>query len=67
MLTKEIKTLSKPEKILLVEELWNNIADKKIAVSQDEREYIKGRLDTIKSGKNKIRKWSEIKNDLLTG
>jgi putative addiction module component (TIGR02574 family) len=65
MLSKEIKGLSVAERILLVEEIWDSVASKKIKPGKDEIIYVKNRLLMIKDGKSKSRSWDSIKGELI--
>lgn len=64
MLSKEIQRLSSAERILLVEEIWDSIASRKIAARKEEIEYVKTRLSKIESGKSKVKSWDKVKAEL---
>ncbi|MCX5899289.1 MAG: addiction module protein [Proteobacteria bacterium] len=63
MLARKIKNLPLAEKILLVEELWDDIAayNKRIRPDQDEIAFVKQRLSDIKKSPDSVLTWGEIK------
>ena len=63
MLARTIKNLPLAEKILLVEELWDDIAayNKQIRPDKDEIAFVKQRLSDIKKSPDSILTWGEIK------
>jgi putative addiction module component (TIGR02574 family) len=57
----EIKKLSDAEKILLVEDIWDDIADKTFELSETKKVELDRRLEEIKSGKATFSSWDEVK------
>ncbi|MDB5284244.1 MAG: putative addiction module component [Bacteroidota bacterium] len=65
MLRDDYKNLSVPEKILLVEEIWDSIAeDSKIKVSKEQQKLLEAREKDVLEGKVKTKKWEEIKGQI---
>ncbi len=64
MLSKEIQQLSSAERILLVEEIWDSIASRKVAARKEEIEYVKTRMAKIESGKSKVKSWDKVKTEM---
>jgi len=62
---KEIKKLSVEERILMVEEIWDSIAEdtasEKLQISEEEKKKILDRFEEYKSGKQKTYSWDEVK------
>ena len=62
---KEIKKLSVEERILMVEEIWDSIAEdttsEKLQISEEEKKKILDRFEDYKSGKQKTYSWDEVK------
>jgi putative addiction module component (TIGR02574 family) len=59
---KEIKKLSEAEKILLVEDIWDEIdVESKAVLSKKKREDIDKRLEEIRQGKSASHSWEEVK------
>ena len=65
---KDILSRSTAEKILLVETLWDNIAEESnnIPVSKEQLNLVKERLEEYKKNPSKKRKWDDFKNDFLS-
>ena len=63
MLARNIKNLPLAEKILLVEELWDDIAayNKRIRPDKDEIAFVNQRLSEIKKSPDSFLTWGEIK------
>ncbi len=63
----EIKKLSEAEKILLVEEIWDDIAANAGAneLSSAKKTEIDRRMKEIKEGKAVFRSWEEVKAKAL--
>ena len=60
---KEIKKLSDAEKILLVEDIWDEIhLENKVKLSKAKRNEIDRRLEDIKQGKSISHSWEEVKS-----
>ena len=66
MLTETIKTLSKSEKLLLINDLWENISDdledSNLSVSQEE--MLDLRYKAFLQNPEEGASWSEVKNNL---
>jgi len=60
MLTKELKKLSRSEKILLVQDLWDDIAVGS-AITAEERQYVEQRLDDLSTDDQPLVAWDELK------
>jgi len=62
---KEIKKLSVEERILMVEEIWDSIAEDSISenlrIPDAEKQEILKRLEEFKSGNQKTYSWEEVK------
>ena len=62
---KEIKKLSVEERILMVEEIWDSIAEdttsEKLLISEAEKKKILDRFEDYKSGNQKTYSWDEVK------
>ena len=61
----EYKNLSIPERILLVEEIWDSIADEATAIelSEEQKSLLKERLIEYKKlDKSERKTWDEIKS-----
>lgn len=62
---KEIKKLSVEERILIVEEIWDSIAEDSIPtdlrIPEAERQEILKRFEEFKSGNQKTYSWEEVK------
>jgi putative addiction module component (TIGR02574 family) len=63
MIAKDIKRLSKSEKILLVQDLWDDISSGTvgIGVDKDEIEYVNDRLREIRVTDEQLISWDELK------
>jgi len=63
MLTKEIKRLSRTEKILLVQDLWDDIATEAAPapVGDDERTYVEARLQELADDEKPMISWDQLK------
>ena len=64
MLDKTHSKLSKSEKILLAEDLWDNIAKSGLKVQPEEKVYVKDRLISLSTRKYKTKDWSSIKKQI---
>jgi putative addiction module component (TIGR02574 family) len=62
---REIKKLSVEERILIVEEIWDSIAEdttpKQLQIPEEEKKEILKRYEDYKSGKVKTYSWEEVK------
>jgi putative addiction module component (TIGR02574 family) len=61
----EIKKLSLPEKILIVEEIWDSIAedDEYPELTEAQRIELNRRIDSYQADPSKGKTWEEIKNN----
>ena len=57
------KDLSTSEKVLLVEEIWDSIAEDKIALTKQQKELLNGRLKTYRTS-SKRTTWEAIKKNV---
>ena len=66
-LSNEIKKLSIPERILLVEEIWDSIAGETEAfeLSQTQRDKLDRRSHSFTENPSHGRSWEEIKSEFL--
>ena len=60
----EIKMLDITERILLVEEIWDSIAQEQdsLGLTDYEKKVIDERLASLKKNPNNLLSWNEIKN-----
>ena len=63
MIAKDIKRLSKSEKILLVQDLWDDIADdpRGFSATEDEVLYVNARLNEIDRTGEGLVSWDMVK------
>ena len=65
MLRDDYKNLSTPEKIMLVEEIWDSIAqDTRITLSPKQKSLLARREKDLIEAKVKTKTWEEIKKGL---
>jgi putative addiction module component (TIGR02574 family) len=66
-LSSEIKKLSIPERILLVEEIWDSIAHENEAfeLSQSQKDELGRRSLSFEQNPSQGRSWEEIKSEFL--
>ena len=66
-LTKQARNLSIPERIRLVEEIWDTIAEENeaFALSESQKAELDRRLELAKNDPGRGRTWEEIKADFL--
>lgn len=57
------KDLSTSEKVLLVEEIWDSIAEDKLALSKAQKELLDARLDSY-ANTTKRTTWDKIKKNV---
>lgn len=57
------RELSTSEKVLLVEEIWDSIAEDKIALTKQQKEILDDRLNTYKNT-SKRTTWETIKKNV---
>jgi putative addiction module component (TIGR02574 family) len=64
MIAKDIKRLSKSEKILLVQDLWDDISGGSagLVVKKDEIDYVNQRLLEIRSTDEPLISWEDLKS-----
>jgi putative addiction module component (TIGR02574 family) len=64
----DILSRSLAEKILVVEAIWDNIAEESnaIPISKEQLSLVKERLEEYKKNPSKKRKWEDFKNDFLS-
>ena len=62
----EIKLLDISERIILVEEIWDSIAEEQenLALSEYEKKILDKRLASLKENPKKLISWSEIKSKI---
>ena len=62
----EIKTLDITERIILVEEIWDSIANEQdsLGLSEYEKEILDARLASLKKNPDNLISWDEIKNKI---
>ena len=65
----EILKLSVPEKILVVEAIWDNIAAENCnyEISQDEFNVLEERYEAYKANPSSVLSWDEVKKNILNG
>ncbi len=65
--TKDILSRSTAEKILLVETIWDNIAEESnsIPISNEQMSLVKERLEEYKRNPSKVKSWEEVKKNFL--
>ena len=65
-LLKEILGMSVPERILLVEAIWDSIAIESgnVQLDANQRKLIKDRLDSFRNNPEEVLTWSQIKGSL---
>lgn len=66
-LTEEAKKLSIPERIALVEEIWNSIAEdsEDFKLTQAQKQELDRRLESFRADPSQARTWEEIKKEFL--
>ncbi|MFO7448272.1 MAG: addiction module protein [Ignavibacteriaceae bacterium] len=64
---KQINSLSISEKILLVEEIWDSIANEELSfeLSEKQKEAVEKRSKDFHNDPSMGRSWEEIKNEFL--
>lgn len=62
----EIKQLDITERILLVEEIWDSIANEQenVGLSEYEKEVLDTRLASLENNSDNLMSWDEIKNKI---
>ncbi len=65
MLRDDLKNLSKEEKIILVEELWDDIAkETEFSLTTEQKKLLARREKELLEGKVETKSWEEIKKNL---
>ncbi|MBI5215141.1 MAG: addiction module protein [Ignavibacteriae bacterium] len=65
--TEEIKKLSIPERLLIVEEIWDSIAqeNQSFELTQGQHDELDRRIESLKENPTQGRTWEEIKSEFL--
>ena len=70
-LLEQISKLSLEEKIVLVEKIWDDIADssdaQEIVISPELEAELERRYQLLKEGKTGLHSWEDIEKSLLSG
>ena len=63
----EIKKLSLPEKVLIVEEIWNSIAqdNEYPELTDEQKTELNRRIDSYRANPKQGKTWDEIKIDFM--
>ena len=66
-LTEQVKKLSIPERIALVEEIWDSIAEDNgcFELTEAQKRELDRRIESFRANPSQGRTWEEIKNDFL--
>lgn len=66
-LTKKAKTLAIPERIRLVEEIWETIAEENAAfeLTEAQKRELDRRLDSLANNPDEGRSWKDIKEEFM--
>ena len=66
-LNEEAKKLSIPERIALVEDIWNSIAEESgcFDLSEAQKRELDRRLESFRANPSQGRTWEEIKSEFL--
>ena len=66
-LTEEAKKLSIAERLVLVEEIWNSIAEENgsFELSEDQKRELDRRIESLRQDPSQGRTWEEIKSEYL--
>jgi putative addiction module component (TIGR02574 family) len=59
-----ILKLSTPERLLLLEELWNSIPSNEITIKASHKKELDKRLARMKRGETRFFTWDEVKKNL---
>ena len=67
-LTEQAKKLSIPERIALVEEIWDSIAEESgcFEITDAQKEELDRRLQSFRANPSQGRTWEEIKKDFTS-
>lgn len=66
-LTEQVKKLSIPERIALVEEIWDSIAEDSgcFELTEAQKRELDRRIESFRANPSQGRTWEEIKKDFL--
>jgi len=66
MLTEEIKSLSKSKKLLLINDLWDDISEDSddIPISKETEELLDARYKAFQQNPSEGKPWDEVKREL---
>jgi putative addiction module component (TIGR02574 family) len=66
-LTEEVKKLSIPERIALVEEIWDSIAEDNgcFELTEAQKQELDRRIESFRANPSQGKTWEEIKNEFL--
>ena len=66
-LTEQVKKLSIPDRILLVDEIWDTIAEENQAfeLTEAQKRELDRRINSIKANPGQGRTWDEIKAEFM--
>lgn len=66
-LTEQVKKLSIPERLALVEEIWDSIAEDNgcFELTEAQKQELDRRIESFRANPSQGRTWEEIKNDFL--
>lgn len=69
MLAEDLKKLSKSEKLLLINDLWDEIADNEddFTLSEETKKLLDQRYAAFKANLDQGRPWQEVKKEIQTG
>ena len=66
-LTEQVKKLSIPERLALVEEIWDSIAEDNgcFELTEAQKQELDRSIESFRANPSQGRTWEEIKNDFL--
>ena len=66
-LTEEVKKLTIPERLALVQEIWDSIAEdnEHFELTDEQRQELDRRLESFRANPSQGRTWEEIKAEFL--
>ena len=66
-LSEEVKKLSIPERIALIEEIWDSIAEDNACfeLTEAQKQELDRRIESFRANPSQGRTWEEIKNEFL--
>lgn len=64
----KIKKMSIPERILIIEEIWDSIveSEEELPISKEHKSIIKERLEDYYKNPNEGKSWEEIRKNILS-